>query len=58
MKYQPVNSSLSLIDGSNLEEFCPLGYNAMQSTESQSTFRRNMAPPSRGSRTSACDMLS
>jgi hypothetical protein len=31
-----------------IEEFCLLGYNAMQSVESQLTFRRNMLPPSSG----------
>jgi hypothetical protein len=29
--------------------FCLLGYNAVQSIESQPTFRRNMSPPSSGS---------
>jgi hypothetical protein len=28
--------------------FCHLGYNAVQSAESQSTFVRNMSPPSSG----------
>jgi hypothetical protein len=33
-----------------LEEFCHLGYNAVQSVESQLTFRRNMSLPSSGSK--------
>jgi hypothetical protein len=32
------------------EEFCLLGYDAVSSVESQSTFRRNMSPPSSGSK--------
>jgi hypothetical protein len=32
------------------EEFCLLGYNSLQSVGSQQTFRRNMMPPSSGSR--------
>jgi hypothetical protein len=32
------------------KNFCLLGYNAMQSVESQQTFRRNMSPPSSGSK--------
>jgi hypothetical protein len=32
------------------EEFCLLGYNAVQSVESQSVLRRNMSPPSSGSK--------
>jgi hypothetical protein len=31
-------------------KFCPLAYNAMQFVESQPTFRRNMSPPSSGSK--------
>jgi hypothetical protein len=34
----------------NLEESYLLGYNAMYRTESQPTFRRNMSPPSSGSK--------
>jgi hypothetical protein len=32
------------------EEYCLLGYNAMYSVESQLTFRRNISPPSSGSK--------
>jgi hypothetical protein len=32
------------------EEFCLLGYNPVYSVESQPTFRRNMSPPSSGSK--------
>jgi hypothetical protein len=32
------------------EEFCLLGYNAVQSVESQPTFRTNMSPPCSGSK--------
>jgi hypothetical protein len=35
---------------SSLEEYHLLGYNAMWSVESQPTFRRNISPPSSGSR--------
>jgi hypothetical protein len=34
----------------HIEEYCLLGYNAMQSTESQPTFRRNISPLSLGSK--------
>jgi hypothetical protein len=33
------------MDFSLLDEFCLLGYNAIGSVESKSTFRRNMSPP-------------
>jgi hypothetical protein len=35
------------------EEYCLLGYNAVQSVESQQTFRRNVSPPSSGSKDKA-----
>jgi hypothetical protein len=39
---------------SGYEEFYLLGYNAMQSNESQKTFWRNMSPPSSRSRNKPC----
>jgi hypothetical protein len=35
------------------EGFCLLGYNAVYSVESQSMFRRNISPPSSGSKSKA-----